>query len=144
VNPFLELAERQIAAPRKAQMRAVERRAAKTAADSALEQRDRQVEAWRTWRRERLDALLTGPHGQAAGDLHEFLSSMTLASSAELIDRVRRGPWREVDADTRFQVLSLVGAAIIELRERNAMAPFDDSLPGEEPTAFQIVREALR
>ncbi len=41
MNAFLDLAERQIAAPRKAQMRAAEKRAArKTATEKALDERN--------------------------------------------------------------------------------------------------------
>jgi hypothetical protein len=146
-DAFLELSERQIAAPRKARMRAVEKRAAsKTAAEKALDARNTQARAWYAWRRERRDALLSGPHGQAATELREFLSGMTLASGAELITLVRRGPWRNADDNTRFTVLALIDDEIIKLRERSNLAPFDDSLPFGDapPTAFHVLREVLR
>jgi hypothetical protein len=147
MNAFLDVAERQISAPVKARRRAVEKRTArKDAMEKALDERDTQLRAWCAWRRERVDALLSGPHGHAARALSEFLSGMTLASANELIAVVQAGPWREADADTRFEVLSLVDAAIIRLREKSKLPPFDDALPfsDEKLTAFQIIREMLR
>lgn len=147
MNAFLDLAERQIAAPRKAQMRAAEKRTARRIAmEKALDERDTQLKAWCAWRRERVEALLSGPHGQAARDLCGFLAGMTLASAGELIEFVRQGPWRSTDSDTRFEILSLVDAAIIRMREKHELPPFDDAAPfSDEPlTAFQIVRDQLR
>ncbi len=142
MNAFLDLAERQIAAPRKAQMRAAEKRTArKLAMEKALDERDAQLKAWRAWRRERVEALLSGLHGQAARELCGFLDGMTLASAGELVEFVRRGPWRSTDADTRFEILSLIDAAIIMRENIATWPPFDDALPfsDEKPTAFQII-----
>jgi hypothetical protein len=44
----------------------------------------------------------------------------------------------------RFEILALVDAAIVRLRERSALTPFDDPLPHEPPNAFQIIKELLR
>jgi hypothetical protein len=140
-NAFLDLAERQIAAPRKARMRAAEKRAANK--DKAEIEREDLRRAYVQWRRERREALFAGPYGAAAQELDAFLKSMTLADAAKLIELVRRGPWRSTEAETRLEVVALVNAAITRLRERNGLEPFDDGLPGEPPTAFQIVRELL-
>jgi hypothetical protein len=138
MNVFLAIADQQIAAPRKAQMRAAEKRAA----DKEIRESEQQHRIWARWRRERVEALLAGLHGVEARTLIEFLKSMTLAS-APLIEQVARGPWRDADADTRFLVLGLIDAAIIKMREANDLSPFDDALPGEPPTAFQIIWEML-
>jgi len=140
-NLFLALAERQTSAPVKARRRAAEKRAA----GKALDERDTQVTVWRSWRRERRDALLGGPHGADTRVLLDFLQTMSLASAAELVDAVGRGPWQQADSDVRFEVLSLVDDAIVALRERHDLPPFDDALPfsDEAPTAFLQLREAL-
>jgi hypothetical protein len=138
-NPFLDLAERQTSAPVKARRRAAEKRVAA----KALDERDTQVKVWCAWRCERRDALLAGPHGADAQALLNFIWTMTLASAAALVDAVGRGPWHQADSDTRFEVLSIVDAAIIALRERQGLPPFDDALPGEASNAFLLVREAL-
>jgi hypothetical protein len=106
-----------------------------------LRERDQQFLVWRRWRQKGVDALVAGPHASEANDLIEFLKVMTLGSGPELIKRV--GPWIDADPDTRFLVLSLIDSAIAALRERNGLAPFDDALPGQPPTAFQIIRECL-
>jgi len=37
----------------------------------------------------------------------------------------------------------MIGWAIARLRIRNGYPPFDDSLPGEDPTVFEIIRAEL-
>jgi hypothetical protein len=144
-DPFLALAERQIAAPVKARMRAAATRAAKRTMREALAERDDLYHLWKLWRRERVDALLAGPYGAGARALIEFLQRMTLASSDELIDLVQRGPWREADADVRFEILAVTDAAIIALREKQKLPPYDDPLPfgDEKPNTFLQLRHLL-
>jgi hypothetical protein len=143
-NPFLVLAARQMSSPTKARQRAAAKRAASKAQSEG--ESEKQAKVWRAWRRERREALLAGPHGADAKALLGFLRSMTLDSAAELVEAVGRGPWRQADDDTRFEILALVDEAIIALRERHELDPFDDALPftDEAPTAFLQIREALR
>jgi hypothetical protein len=136
VNVYVDLAERQIRAPRKARMRAAEKRAAKT------DDRENLARLYACWRRERVETLIAG-HGEAVLRLLAFLDSMTIDHAAELIAVIEQGPWRSVDADTRFQVLVLVDAAIVRLREKYGLTPFDDPLVGEPPNAFQIIKGLL-
>jgi hypothetical protein len=135
---FLDLAAQQISAPRKARLRAAERR------DAAIKERTDLHRAWRAWRRERVEELMAGPHGAAARALRQFLAGMKIGDAEMLLAAVESGPWRDADADIRFEVLRLVGHAIMRVRERGGLAPFDDALPGEPPTAFEIIREILR
>jgi hypothetical protein len=138
MNAFLDLAERQISNPVKARHRAIEKRR-----ENAQEARDLLAD-WARQRRERVDILLAGPHGKAASALVAFLKAMTLDQAPALIELVEDGPWRDADPDTRFEVLALVDVAIVNLRERNGLLPFEDALPGEPPNAFLIIREMLR
>jgi hypothetical protein len=150
MNVFLDLADRQIAAPRKARLspevfskggrrlRPAERLATARKESAVLRR------AWHAWQRERVEELMAGPYGEAARELRTFLADMTMGDAAALVAAVENGPWRKADADVRFEVLRLVDHAIIQLREKNSLPPFDDALPGEPPTAFEIVREALR
>jgi hypothetical protein len=138
---WAELADRQISSPRKARLRAVERVAA------AREERVILQRAWRAWRHERVEELCSGPlYGRAARDLREMLRNMKIGDADALVAAVKAGPWREADADTRHEILCLIDHAIIALRERNDLPPFDDPLPfADEPlTVFQIIREHLR
>jgi hypothetical protein len=143
VNAFTDLAERQIAAPRKARMRAAEARAA-CRAEKALAERDDLFRLWKHARRAQVDAALAGPHGEALSQLVVFLDQATMVSVVGLTELVRAGDWGAADPDVRFLVLDLIGNAIMRLRERDGLEPFDDGLPGEPPTTFQIVRELLR
>ncbi len=137
MNQYLALADRQITAPVKARQRAAEKRAAgKTVGDQLRA-------AYRQWRLERHEALLAGQHGDATRRLIGFLGSMTLDQGAALVALIVQGPWRQAGADTRFEILALVDGAIITLRERRGMSPFDDALPGERANVFLAIREAL-
>ena len=147
MNAFLEFAEKQTPAAVKARQRAAEKRRA-TAAEKALvkaaAEREDLFFLWRRWRKERLDALLAGPHAVAAGELVTFLNAMTLEDGARLIEFVRAADWARADADTKFEILSLINAAITALRERAELPPFSDPLPDEKSTAFLILREMFR
>jgi hypothetical protein len=136
---FEALADRQINAPRKARMRAAERRAV----EKALTERNKQYAAWQHWHQNQCEELLAGRHGDDARTLVAFLNALTLDQAPDLVALVERGPWRGADPDTRYQILRLVDRSIAHVRERAGLAPFDDALPNEPPTAFQIIREAL-
>jgi hypothetical protein len=143
MNAFLDYAEKQTPAAVKARQRAAEKRRAK-AAEKALAERDVLFDLWQRRRREQLDALLTGPHGTAAQELVAFLKTMKLEDGARLVEFVRAAGWERADADTKFEVLSLLNATITALRARAGLAPIDDPLPDEEPSAFLIIRELFR
>lgn len=141
MNAFTDLAARQISAPEKAKLRAAAKRASK-AAERALAERDTLARLWQHYQRERLAALLAGPFGSAIQDLIALLERLQLDQADALIALLNRGPWRQADADTRLEVLRLVNASIISLRERHGLEPFDDPLP-PSAAAFQIIRGLL-
>jgi len=143
VNAFLDYAEKQTPATVKARQRAAEKRRA-TAAEKALTERDDLFHLWKLHRQERLEALLAGPHGAAARELVAFLQTMTLDDGDRLVELVRAAGWAHVNADTRFEILSLINASITALRERAKLPPIDDALPDETPTTFIIIREMFR
>jgi hypothetical protein len=143
MNAFLELAEKQTPASVKARRRAAEKRRA-VAAEKALAERDDLFHLWKKWRRERLEMLLSGPHGDAARELVTFLQAMTLDDGGRLVEFVRAAGWARTNDDTKFEVLSLINATITALRERAKLAPIDDPLPDEQSSAFLIIRELFR
>jgi hypothetical protein len=55
-----------------------------------------------------------------------------------------QGPWCSADADTRFEILALINAAITTLRGWHGLPSFDDPLSDQEPTGFLVIRELLR
>jgi len=145
MNHFIKYGESIISAPQRARERANEKRAATRAQrtqEKALQERHELFALWKKHHREQSDGLLAGPHGAAAQELMDFMQGMTLGDGEELLDRVRAGPWRVADEDTRFIVLSLIDSGLVRLREKNGLPPFDDSIPwlGEELTVFEIIR----
>jgi hypothetical protein len=142
-NPFEALALRQISSPRKAQLRAAEKRAQSRVEKAQLD-KETQFVLWREWRRERSDALLAGPYADAARDLIALLNRLRPNAADMLLERVCGGPWRDADPDTRFLILALIDAAIVEMRERNGLPPFDDPvLPDDPLNVFLTLRELL-
>jgi hypothetical protein len=143
MNAFLDHAEKHTPAAVKARQRATEKRRA-TAAEKALAERDDLFRLWKKWRQERLEALLNGPHGAAAHELVAFLQTMKLEDGARLVELIRTAGWERADADTKFEVLSLINITITALRDRAELASIDDPLPDEESSAFLIIRELFR
>ena len=86
-NPFEQIAEQQIAGPRKTRQRATKKRA------KADEERGAQLRVWRHWRRQRLETRLAGAHGANIRTMLEFLENIKLNSASELITMIRSGPW---------------------------------------------------
>jgi hypothetical protein len=145
MNAFLKLADRQISAPVKARQRAIEKRTARKAEQKALAERDALFRSWKRWRREQFDAALAGPHGEALKALLAFLETVTLETAdGVLVEQVRLSSLQNADSDIRFLALHMISEVTVRLREERGLVPFDDVLPGEPPTAFQIIREMLR
>jgi hypothetical protein len=145
MNKWSELGEKQMVGPRKSIMRA-----AKTRAERKLEKekqdRDILFGQWKEWHLKRKQELLEGSFSGAAQELGLFLEGMTIKDASALIELVSRGPWGTADDDTRFLVLGMISHAIIYLREREGLSPFDDPIPwsDDEPDVFMILKELLR
>jgi hypothetical protein len=133
----LAVADRQVVAPVKARQRAIETRRARHGVHHE------RGTAYLRWRNERREALLAGPHRDAAYRLIGFLENMELRDGAALIRLVEKRQWRSADLGIRLEILSLIDGAIIALREKHGMPPFDDSLPDELANVFLAIREAL-
>ena len=143
MNSFLDLAARQISAPVKARQRATEKRTLRKAEQKALAERDALFREWKRQQREHIDKLVAGPHGEAARGLLAFLDVLSLDQANALVKLVKTGPWRDADSGTRFEIVSIIGATIVALRERHGLVPFDDPLP-PHLNAFLVIREWLR
>ena len=62
-----------------------------------------------------------------------------LRSARELVSFIAAQDWSAVGAAARLIALHEINQAIMRLRERNGLPPIDDALPGERPTAFQLI-----
>jgi hypothetical protein len=141
-DPFAAFADQAIVAPRKRQVRAAEARAERKRQE-AFTERNKLFRLWQHWHCQQVEQLQAGPYAAAVHVLAGFLESLSLTSGPELIELVRHGPWYGADSDTRFQVLRLIDMALVQLRERHGLPPFNDALPDEPPTVFQIIRAEL-
>jgi hypothetical protein len=93
---------------------------------------------WRRYRAERLEEALAGVHHDLVARVMQRLEN--LKSARELVDAMLAEDWTAVDADTRAMVLAQIDSAIVALRERQGLPPFDDPLPGAPDNAFMILR----
>jgi hypothetical protein len=156
-NPFEDFAKRQMPAPVRKKHEAAEKRAArkvvKSEADapmklSDMEQKqadqERQLRMWRAWHRARVEQV-ANDYGDDWRDFVRKVKSATFEDHSIILQTVREARWlHEADLATRTVAVSLIANVIVRLREINGYAPFDDSLPGEDPTVFEIVRDELK
>jgi hypothetical protein len=84
---------------------------------------------------------LAGPCGKDLDALLTFC--VTMKNANELIQQVKQGPWQDVPADVRIELLNILDAWITKYREKRGLDPFDDPLPGAPPNAFLILRDWL-
>lgn len=158
MNAFLELADFQQTAASKAKDRAREKREARAVVTSdrdapmvaspqekAQAEKSALLKQWLRWRRERSDIVLEGPHGREYRDLLLLVGSLTAESAPALVQYIERATWlRQAPREVRHTALTVIDDAITLLRIKHGLAPFDDSLPGEAPTAFEQIRSLLR
>lgn len=144
---LLAFADRSMARPVKAKLRALEKRkmhrAQKQAMIKALNERDMLMRLWRKWRKDVYNEALDGPYQEALQELVDFLNQMNLKNEAPLLKLIHSGNWHEAHKDIRFLVTILVDAKITALREKQELPPFDDGLIDEPLTLFQKVRHMI-
>jgi hypothetical protein len=115
-----------------------------SAADKAIAETSARLRRYEAFRRKDAETLLAGPHGPQVKALLGVLKSLTPDSCDLLLGCLDAYAWyKDLGKRDRQIILSLIADAIIRMRVRNGMAPMDDSLPGEEPTVFEICRDKL-
>jgi hypothetical protein len=72
-----------------------------------------------------------------------MLDALSPDSAAELVSFFEGRDWTTVDWAMRHDVLVAVDDAIVRMRERHLISPIDDSLLGEPPTVFEVLRQLL-
>jgi hypothetical protein len=113
----------------------------KSEKDQALADGAKLRGAWRRWHREQLAEALVGLHRDVMARAMAELKD--LRSARELVNFIAAQDWAAVDPQTRSVALHEIAAAIMRLRERSGLAPFDDPLPGQPDNAFRIIRKIL-
>jgi hypothetical protein len=142
MNPFLELAERQLPSPVKARLRAVETRRSKREQQHDEEQRKLSA-YYKAHRRQELDAALADDDGTKLQALITLLDTLTLETIPQLVAFVRASGWHTAAVTTLFIARRLAGESIMKLREKNGLEPFDDPLPGDPATPEQDLRNTF-
>ena len=142
-NFFDILGEKQIVQPVKRRMEKADRRAAVEARKKEEKDEAKQMAYYRIWKRE-MRAEMIALHGVKLETLMKMLKNLTMESSGDLVDYIERADWLiNADAHSRITILSYIDNAIIRLRIRHGLSPFDDALDDEDLTAFQIIRKIL-
>ena len=156
-NPFEAVADRQQNAFSKAKDRAAERRLAKlvvqserdapmVASPQEKEQQERQqlLRQFNKAMTDRRKTLLQGKYRDEVGGLFQLLDTLNMHSAPGLMSYLAKCRWfQHCDYGTRFDILSIIDIAIVRHRVRSGLAPFDDSIDPEPPTAFQIIRREM-
>lgn len=148
-NPFQRLG---IESVPYAKRRKNEKEAAKALANTPLEKAKAAKEKlWNLYLDElekRRKILVSGPYAGTAEALIGFLKELKLDDGEKLIQMAM--VWQSAPRTTRFLVLQLIDEAMVYLRVKNGMSPFDDPLPetmvvaGEETeNAFLRIRNLL-
>lgn len=153
-NPFEALAEQQLSSAAKAQHRARDKRIAKLVvtserdapmvakpAEKAMFEASAQLRLYQKHLRDRRNELLNGTYSV---QLHELVAILKSPSGGELVDWIEHADWlQQADYNTRHNTLSIIADSIATWRIRHGLAPFDDSVMGEPPTAFEQIRYML-
>jgi hypothetical protein len=152
-NPFEQLAQQQMVQAFKRKHKRREAKLYQRDSDAPMvpgeqdkKQRDQQrmYRSYRRHKRAEIRALLEGQYRIPFLRLSRVLRRMTIEDGAALVEHVEQAQWMvEADRLTRYIVLAAISDKIVKLRIQNGYAPFDDSLPGELPTAYEIIRAKL-
>ena len=75
------------------------------------------LKQWRRWRRDKLEALLDGPHGREVREFVGFLNRMRLSSAPALIEQIEQAHWiHRLSESDRYDLLQVINARIVGLR----------------------------
>ena len=155
-NPFEDLAQAQMVRATKRMHERAEKKLAKftslsqapmvpTGLEKKQQESSRQFRLYRRAKRAEYRAQLDGPYRNQWRALSRVLRRLTLNNSSVLIEHVHNAEWlRQAGREERYIALSIIAHAIARLRIRNGYEPFDDSIPGEEPTAYELIYDMLR
>jgi hypothetical protein len=127
-NPFLDFGNAVVPYARK---RKIEKEKAKAAASTPEAKREAEkAKLWDLYIEEmekRRKVLVSGPYAGTAEALFSFLQTLSFDDGEKLIEMAM--VWQSAPRTTRFLVLQIIDEAMINLRERNGLLPFDDPLP---------------
>ena len=161
VDPFETLIAEQMVAATKRKLEQARKRAEKklvvqSEADApmklgVMEQKladvSKQMQSYRVIKRAEYEAMKSHPEYSARWS--EFIRRVMVlrfdGDNSDFIDYFAKQQWLfDAKHDIRTKALAFVANRLMNLRIENGLAPFDDALPGEEPTLFETVRDQLK
>jgi|SRR5262249_11660554 len=99
------------------------------------------MRAWRRHHQELLKQALADAHGALMERLMKELG--TLSSGRELVASIRAQNWGGVDANTRLIACTRSTPLFVDFANAPASSQSTTAIPGERPTAFQLIRPIL-
>lgn len=95
-------------------------------------------------RRRWFEEVLGGPEGPRVRAMVAWVATLGPDDADELVEVVAGEDWLlSAPQDVRLAALRLIGDEIGRIRRETGLLEFDDPLPGEPDTAFQIIRRLL-
>ncbi len=142
-NFFDVFGEKQIVPTVRRKLERADRRAAMEARKREEKDEAQQLSLYKSWKRE-MRAEMISQHGAQLERLMKTIKNLTIDSAGDLVEYVEHADWLiKADAHSRITILGYIDSAIIRLRIQHGLAPFDDALPGEDLSAFQMIRKIL-
>lgn len=144
MNAFLDFADKKMTRAHKRRLEKLvvqsEKEAPMVLSPMERDQRDSSIQfrKYEKWRREKRDAVFAVVDG-----LQQLIGALTPAQAQGVLEFFRARDWSQFDAGTRHDILSVIDDAITKMRVQHGMPPMDDSLPGQPPRVFEVVRKIL-
>ena len=118
------------------------------AASQALVARRREQtalsQAYHAARRQWLDKALDCAEGPRVRAMVAWIATLGPDDAEELVEVMAGEDWLlSAPQEVRLAALRLIGDEICRIRREAGLAEFDDPLPGEPESAFQIIRRLL-
>lgn len=115
--------------------------------DHARQERDRLMRQYRASKQAQLRELESDPvYGEKLRKFRLTLNHFGIGHAERMVEYVEGecGKWLgEASEDFKYAVLEACDNRIQRIRMNAGLAPFDDSLPGEEPTVFDLCKKAI-
>ncbi len=100
--------------------------------------------AYHAARRQWVDRVLDCPEGPRVRAMVAWIATLGPDDADELVEVVAGEDWLlAAPQEVRLAALRLIGDEIGRIRREAGLLEFDDPLPGEPESAFQIVRRLL-
>ena len=115
-----------------------------TPVEKAVHDRDRLYRQYKAAKKQELAELYADPEW---GDvLRKFVATLKHFGpehADRMVEYVSTHKLTQAPLDIRFAALQQCDYRITRIRQRAGLVPFDDPLPGEEPTVFTLCKRAL-